>query len=318
MEVSVGVIDFKGETIVLGITEIVPTNDVLRLMKLNMKELSEENLLQQELMKKPQKKSGEIAKRAYNSLGNGVSRSEDGDEAGPPPRQQGRHRQDPARRGHALLPTAPPVDIISTPTAVRSYEHRPSSRPTAAGSANGAGIRTRKESSFTVKACRTVTASTSRGANGLCRGDQEAHRELRQSDAEGGDPARDHPQRKGKKKLRALKRLKVVAAFQQSDRGQAQGAPASTGHPFWMVMTVSMADVLRSPSKKDILDRYGGAGATYSSASMPRCSHLGERRDALVEHLEGRDRRGWRKAIDDFIPEDTDHHDPESSAATET
>jgi D-alanine-D-alanine ligase len=27
MEVSVGVIDYKGETIVLGITEIVPTNE---------------------------------------------------------------------------------------------------------------------------------------------------------------------------------------------------------------------------------------------------------------------------------------------------
>jgi D-alanine-D-alanine ligase len=74
MEVSVGVIDYKGETIVLGITEIVPTNEFFD-YEAKYEGASEEITLQ-ELMMKPEKVE-EIAKRAYNSLGmSGFSRSE--------------------------------------------------------------------------------------------------------------------------------------------------------------------------------------------------------------------------------------------------
>ncbi len=53
MEVSVGVIDFKGETIVLGITEIVPTKEFFD-YEAKYEGASEEITLQ-ELMMKPQK-----------------------------------------------------------------------------------------------------------------------------------------------------------------------------------------------------------------------------------------------------------------------
>jgi hypothetical protein len=53
MEVSVGVLDYKGEVIVLGITEIVPTKNSL-IMKLNMKVLLRKSH-RQELMKRPEK-----------------------------------------------------------------------------------------------------------------------------------------------------------------------------------------------------------------------------------------------------------------------
>lgn len=75
MEVSVGVLDYKGETIVLGITEIVPQNEFFDYEakyegaseEITPARIDEETRLQVE----------EIAKRAYNSLGmSGFSRSE--------------------------------------------------------------------------------------------------------------------------------------------------------------------------------------------------------------------------------------------------
>jgi hypothetical protein len=45
MEVSVGVLDYKGETIVLGITEIVPKKN-FSITKQNMKELRKKLHLQ--------------------------------------------------------------------------------------------------------------------------------------------------------------------------------------------------------------------------------------------------------------------------------
>jgi len=67
MEVSVGVIDFKGETIVLGITEIVPQNEFFDYEANTPARIDEVTT----------KKVEEIAKRAYNSLGmSGFSRSE--------------------------------------------------------------------------------------------------------------------------------------------------------------------------------------------------------------------------------------------------
>jgi D-alanine-D-alanine ligase len=74
MEVSVGVLDYKGETIVLGITEIVPKKN-FSIMKQNMKELRKNTpaRLDDETREKVEK----IAKHAYNSLGmSGFSRSE--------------------------------------------------------------------------------------------------------------------------------------------------------------------------------------------------------------------------------------------------
>ncbi|SIT14508.1 D-alanine-D-alanine ligase [Chryseobacterium ureilyticum] len=75
MEVSVGVIDFKGETIVLGITEIVPTNEFFDYEA--KYEGASEEITPARIDEETTKRVEEIAKRAYNSLGmSGFSRSE--------------------------------------------------------------------------------------------------------------------------------------------------------------------------------------------------------------------------------------------------
>jgi len=75
MEVSVGVIDFKGETIVLGITEIVPTNEFFDYEA--KYEGASEEITPARIDDETTKRVEEIAKRAYNSLGmSGFSRSE--------------------------------------------------------------------------------------------------------------------------------------------------------------------------------------------------------------------------------------------------
>lgn len=75
MEVSVGVIDYKGETIVLGITEIVPTNDFFDYAA--KYEGASEEITPARINDETRIKVEEIAKRAYNSLGmSGFSRSE--------------------------------------------------------------------------------------------------------------------------------------------------------------------------------------------------------------------------------------------------
>lgn len=75
MEVSVGVIDYKGETIVLGITEIVPTNDFFDYAA--KYEGASEEITPARIDDDTRIKVEEIAKRAYNSLGmSGFSRSE--------------------------------------------------------------------------------------------------------------------------------------------------------------------------------------------------------------------------------------------------
>ncbi|AYZ38267.1 D-alanine--D-alanine ligase [Chryseobacterium indologenes] len=75
MEVSVGVIDFKGETIVLGITEIVPQNEFFDYEA--KYEGASEEITPARIDEVTTKKVEEIAKRAYNSLGmSGFSRSE--------------------------------------------------------------------------------------------------------------------------------------------------------------------------------------------------------------------------------------------------
>lgn len=75
MEVSVGVIDFKGETIVLGITEIVPQNEFFDYEA--KYEGASEEITPARIAAETTKRVEEIAKRAYNSLGmSGFSRSE--------------------------------------------------------------------------------------------------------------------------------------------------------------------------------------------------------------------------------------------------
>ena len=75
MEVSVGVIDFKGETIVLGITEIVPQNEFFDYEA--KYEGASEEITPARIDDETRLRVEEIAKRAYNSLGmSGFSRSE--------------------------------------------------------------------------------------------------------------------------------------------------------------------------------------------------------------------------------------------------
>jgi len=75
MEVSVGVIDYKGETIVLGITEIVPQNEFFDYEA--KYEGASEEITPARLDDETRIRIEEIAKRAYNSLGmSGFSRSE--------------------------------------------------------------------------------------------------------------------------------------------------------------------------------------------------------------------------------------------------
>lgn len=75
MEVSVGVIDFKGETIVLGITEIVPTKEFFDYEA--KYEGASEEITPARIDEETTQRVEEIAKRAYNSLGmSGFSRSE--------------------------------------------------------------------------------------------------------------------------------------------------------------------------------------------------------------------------------------------------
>ncbi len=75
MEVSVGVIDYKGETIVLGITEIVPQNEFFDYEA--KYEGASEEITPARIDNETRIRIEEIAKRAYNSLGmSGFSRSE--------------------------------------------------------------------------------------------------------------------------------------------------------------------------------------------------------------------------------------------------
>ena len=75
MEVSVGVVDFNGETIVLGITEIVPTKEFFDYEA--KYEGASEEITPARIDEETRKKVEEISKRAYDSLGmRGFSRSE--------------------------------------------------------------------------------------------------------------------------------------------------------------------------------------------------------------------------------------------------
>lgn len=75
MEVSVGVIDYKGETIVLGITEIVSKNEFFDYQA--KYEGASEEITPARIDEETKAKIEEIAKRAYQSLGmSGFSRSE--------------------------------------------------------------------------------------------------------------------------------------------------------------------------------------------------------------------------------------------------
>ncbi len=75
MEVSVGVIDFKGETLVLGITEIVPKNEFFDYEA--KYEGASEEITPARIDDATRIRVEEIAKRAYISLGmSGFSRSE--------------------------------------------------------------------------------------------------------------------------------------------------------------------------------------------------------------------------------------------------
>ncbi|SIQ41413.1 D-alanine-D-alanine ligase [Chryseobacterium sp. RU37D] len=75
MEVSVGVIDYKGETIVLGITEIIPKNEFFDYEA--KYEGASEEITPARIDEATRIRVEEIAKRAYNSLGmSGFSRSE--------------------------------------------------------------------------------------------------------------------------------------------------------------------------------------------------------------------------------------------------
>ncbi|MCC2591807.1 D-alanine--D-alanine ligase [Chryseobacterium sp. MFBS3-17] len=75
MEVSVGVVDFEGETIVLGITEIVPKGEFFDYEA--KYEGASEEITPARLDAETRNRVEEIAKRAYDSLGmSGFSRSE--------------------------------------------------------------------------------------------------------------------------------------------------------------------------------------------------------------------------------------------------
>ena len=75
MEVSVGVVDFNGETIVLGITEIVPFKEFFDYEA--KYEGASEEITPARIDDETRKKVEEIAKKAYDSLGmSGFSRSE--------------------------------------------------------------------------------------------------------------------------------------------------------------------------------------------------------------------------------------------------
>ncbi len=75
MEVSVGVVDFNGETIVLGITEIVPHKDFFDYEA--KYEGASEEITPARIDDATRQKVEDIAKKAYNSLGmSGFSRSE--------------------------------------------------------------------------------------------------------------------------------------------------------------------------------------------------------------------------------------------------
>lgn len=75
MEVSVGVIDYKGETIVLGITEIVPHKEFFDYEA--KYEGASEEITPARLDEETRYKVEKIAKHAYESLGmSGFSRSE--------------------------------------------------------------------------------------------------------------------------------------------------------------------------------------------------------------------------------------------------
>ena len=75
MEVSVGVVDFNGETIVLGITEIVPHKEFFDYEA--KYEGASEEITPARIDEETRMKVEEIAKKAYNSLGmSGFSRSE--------------------------------------------------------------------------------------------------------------------------------------------------------------------------------------------------------------------------------------------------
>lgn len=75
MEVSVSVVDFNNETIVLGITEIVPTKEFFDYEA--KYEGASEEITPARIDDETRKKVEEIAKRAYDSLGmSGFSRSE--------------------------------------------------------------------------------------------------------------------------------------------------------------------------------------------------------------------------------------------------
>ena len=75
MEVSVGVVDFNGETIVLGITEIVPHKEFFDYEA--KYEGASEEITPARIDDETRQKVENIAKKAYNSLGmSGFSRSE--------------------------------------------------------------------------------------------------------------------------------------------------------------------------------------------------------------------------------------------------
>ena len=75
MEVSVGVVDFNGETIVLGITEIVPHKEFFDYEA--KYEGASEEITPARIDEETRQKVEDIAKKAYNSLGmTGFSRSE--------------------------------------------------------------------------------------------------------------------------------------------------------------------------------------------------------------------------------------------------
>ncbi len=75
MEVSVGVVDFAGKTIVLGITEIVPKNEFFDYEA--KYEGASEEITPARIDEQTRKRVEEVAKKAYDSLGmSGFSRSE--------------------------------------------------------------------------------------------------------------------------------------------------------------------------------------------------------------------------------------------------
>ncbi|WP_294214238.1 D-alanine--D-alanine ligase [uncultured Chryseobacterium sp.] len=75
MEVSVGVVDFKDETVVLGITEIVPQNEFFDYEA--KYEGASEEITPARIDDETRKRVEDIAKKAYDSLGmSGFSRSE--------------------------------------------------------------------------------------------------------------------------------------------------------------------------------------------------------------------------------------------------